>query len=136
MNDQLESDKRQEQRLSARKPLRTRSTLVLGADESLPFEAIDIASGGMGMSLSRKLNAEQQCRLSFALFGNGEMRDVSVVAKVTHCVPCKGNVFKAGLQFVEMVNEAIKTTAGQFMLDYPTLYTSEGKFWLRLNTLE
>jgi hypothetical protein len=106
---------KKEQRLAARKLLRSHGTLVLDGHEPLPFDAVDVAPDGMGIALSRQLTAGQRCRIDFALLVNGRRRDVAVMAKVTHCVLGRDG-FKAGLQFLKMLDEASGAALAQFML--------------------
>ena len=100
-------------RLSPRKALRAHGTFVLDG-HVLPFDAIDLGIDGVRIGLSRQLNPGQCCRIDLPLFVNGRRLDVAAMAKVTYCV-CGRDGFKAGMQFVEMINKASSAAIAIFM---------------------
>lgn|GEM_PF-4512650 len=103
----------QDQRLLVRKALHSHGTLVLQG-RVVPFDAIDIGLGGTCIAVSRQLKQEQCCRIDLPLFVNGRRLDVVAVARVTYCV-CGRNGFKAGMQFIEMINKTSAAAIVQFM---------------------
>jgi hypothetical protein len=103
-----------DQRIEARKLLRTHGSLTLEGAAPLVMCTTDIASTGLSISISRQLKAGQGCLVNFDLFLNGKKHSVAVVAKVNYSV-CGGiDGFKAVLQFIEIDPAGAKAIA-QFM---------------------
>ena len=93
-----------DQRLSPRKPLRTRGMLAPEGLAPLPIQLFDIAPGGVGFLSPQQLPPGHRCSINFSFMLNGQKNEVSAAARVAYCV-CGADGFKVGLQFTD-INEA------------------------------
>jgi len=94
----------QNQRSSARKPLHTHGTLVVGS-RTVGFTSVDIGTEGVCLVVPTQLDIGHRYHIDLPLIAKGRQYDITALVKVTYCVHCKEG-FRVGMHFVDMINKA------------------------------
>lgn len=102
---------RSDTRSFPRKVLRCHALVKLPGGALLPARTLDIALGGVCVTVGEQLHVGQQCTLAFEAPLNGRMVRVTGAAKVVYCILAGTDGFRTGLQFVEMDAANSKTLA-------------------------
>lgn len=102
-----------ERRRSPRRVCRVRASLELPGLAPLPGQALDVSQDGMSVLLPHPLPEKSACRVRFALFVHGAMRQFDVSAQLL------GNVFvsdsvRLSLKFTELP-EPTRKLLGDFV---------------------
>jgi hypothetical protein len=107
----MEVDKRQ----SARKVLRIKAILTVNGASRWTVRTMDIGKYGMCLNdIARPLVPGQEVHVAFEMAFSGKVHNVSVSARVSHCMDTRTDGFKAGLQFIDLDPE-VDALLGQYL---------------------
>jgi hypothetical protein len=99
--DGMMTDNRQ----AHRKELRVGAVLTVDSADAHHFvHTMDIGKFGMGLvGVPEQFSSGQQGLLSFDLFLDGQLQNVSVRIRIAYCIPDAGS-FKTGIQFLDLAS--------------------------------
>lgn len=106
-----------ERRLSPRKPLRIKARLTANGSLPMMVKTVDVGRFGMGViGIARSLAIGQEVRVEFEMAVAGQVHQIDVNSRVSHCTETASDGFKAGLQFVEL-DPATAALLGRYVGD-------------------
>ena len=92
----------EDKRLAPRMELRTHATLTLTRAKPVAVQTVDVAPGGLCISISHELAVGKSCRVNFDISMNRKKYKVAASAIVIYSILRESGDFKVGLQFVEV----------------------------------
>lgn len=101
-------DKRQ----SLRKELRIKALLTVNGTGPMTVRTMDVGKYGMCLiGIVRPLTTGEEVHVAFEMAINGEIHNVAVNARVSHCMNTTSDGFKAGLQFLDLNSNGVTLLA-------------------------
>lgn len=82
--------------------LRTKANIIIDGGASMVVKTLDIAAGGLCLGLQSPLKPGQTGHIAFDMYFSGHYQHVESKFKVTYCLYCSREGFKAGLQFLNL----------------------------------
>ena len=97
-----------EKRQSLRKDLRVKAVMTLDNGMKMTVKTSDIGKFGLGVTgVLRQLDVGQPVHVAFEMPFSGQVHNISVNGRVSHCTDTPYDGFRTGVQFADSNSESV-----------------------------
>jgi hypothetical protein len=97
-----------EKRQTQRKDLRVKAILTLDNGMKMTVRTADIGKFGLGVTgVLRQLDVGQTVHVAFEMPFSGQIHNISVNGRVSHCTNTPHDGFRTGVQFTDLNSDSV-----------------------------